>query len=659
MNRKTLAFLFLVVWLFLFTKYPIYAKEIKILEGHKSPISDFVVNNQKNTLVSLDSEGKVKFWSLDSYKVVKDFSIYNAPYFTHIDTSFTTRYIALSGDEVLWVFDTTKGKTILKISGVESRGLFIGGERLLYLRDGYINILDFKKVKLVPDKIEFPYPSPNSIEISPSKEYISFCSENYLMIFDLKSRKIVRKIKGAIDGFSFLGDTKFLYNLDNIIFLSAIDGKPIPILHKEGIEYFSGSPSGKYLLLSTKDDISLYSVENYKLKKIKSREFAPIQKWAFISRDLSAFLVLGSNEITLVSVLDFSAVANLGGYSLPVDKLRFSHSGDFILAGFKDVDNYLFRLYDIRHHVFIENDLFSSCIDFETSRSSDKVALLDSNYDLYIYNLKKLKIEKVIPEVREELLFFRKNLVYTFFGYNNLGIYNIKAGEFSYINLNTMPFFSPWVSEDGRVATLGEDGNIWLYTPHKREVKKVELPDEVKEKLQAEEIGINIPIVIFTKKSKELILSVPFGDKFIVEEIENFKVKNRLEMEGPIIGIIDNDKYYLEEVSLSDTGKTVVNILNKNFKKMKTIEMGDTLISTYDYSNGFLMLGDYGGISKVVRLKDLSTITIRIFADGNWIILNDKGEFSAGEGIEKYLNIDKNEVSKYLKKDVMIDFFKM
>ncbi len=205
---------------------------------------------------------------------------------------------------------------------------------------------------------------------------------------------------------------------------------------------------------------------------------------------------------------------------------------------------------------------------------------------------------------------------------------------------------------------MGEDGNIWIYSKNDQEAKKIILPDEVKEKLQAEEIGITIPTVVFTGKMGELILSIPEEKGFTIEKIENFRSKEKLKMEGPIIGAIEKGKYYLQEVTSEDTGKVVVNILTNRFKKIKTIEMDDALISSYDYAKGFLIIGDYGGTTKIVKLRDMKSLTIKIFADGNWIIMDDKGKFSASEGIEKYLNISKEEVTKHLKKDIMVDFFK-
>ncbi len=657
MKKSIYLFLFLVLFLIFFSNKGI-AKDIEIFEGHRAPISDFTLTSDIRELVSLDSEGKVKFWSLDTYKVIKEFCIYNAPYFTHIDISDTKRYIALSGDEIVWIFDTIKKRVVLKINGTESKGLFIQDEKLLYLRDGYINILDLRDKKHRIKKIRFPYVPPDGIVLSPSKRYLSLYGDSYLIIFDLEKGKIIQKTNGKFIGFSFLGDKRFISYTKGMLLLSDMKGNQVPTLHLEKIEYLKGSPDGKYLFTSSENTLSLYKIEGESLKKLAQKNFGPIQKWIFLKKDISAFLLLGSNEITLVSVYDFSAIANLGGYSLPVDKVKFSHLGNFLLAGLKDGDNYLFRMYSIKNHSFITSDLFSSCIDFEASTTSNKVALLDSNYDLYIYNLKTLKIEKVIPEVREELLLFRKNIVYTFFGYNNLGIYNVENGEFESVNLNTMPFLHPTVSVEGNIATLGEDGNIWIYSKNDQEAKKIILPDEVKEKLQAEEIGITIPTVVFTGKRGELILSIPEEKGFTIEKIENFRSKEKLKMEGPIIGAIEKGKYYLQEVTSEDTGKVVVNILTNRFKKIKTIEMDDALISSYDYAKGFLIIGDYGGTTKIVKLRDMKSLTIKIFADGNWIIMDDKGKFSASEGIEKYLNISKEEVTKHLKKDIMVDFFK-
>ncbi len=657
MRKNVYLFLFLILFLVSSFFNIGSAKEVKILEGHRAPISDFTVTADGRELVSLDSEGKIKFWSLDTYKVIKEFCIYSAPYFTHIDISDTKRYIALSGEEVVWIFDTIKKKVIFKIEGTESKGLFLQDERLIYLRDGYINILNLRDKKYPIKKIRFSYVPPDDIILSPSKRYLSLYGDKYLLIFDLEKEKIIQKINGKFIEFSFLGDKKFISYTKGMLLLYDIKGNEVPILHPENIEYLKGSSNGEYLFISSEDSLSLYKIEKDNLKKLIQKAFGPIQKWIFLKKGISAFLSLGSNEITLVYFHDFSAIANLGGYSLPIDKVRFSYSGHFLLAGLKDGDSYLFRMYNIKHHTFIENDLFSSCIDFEASVTSDKVAILDPNYDLYIYNLKTLKVEKVIPEVREELLLFRKNLIYTFFGYNNLGIYNIENEKFDSINLNTMPFLHPTVSDEGTIATLGEDGNIWIYLKNGHEAKKIELPSEVKEKLQAEEIGITIPTVVFTGKRGELILSIPENDKFTIEKIENFRSKEKLNMEGPIIGTIEKGKYYLQEVTSKSTGKVFINILTNKFKKIKTIKMDDALISSYDYARGFLIIGDYGGTTKIVRLKDMKSLMIRIFADGNWIIMNNEGKFSAGEGIEKYLNMGKEEIAKHLKKNIMVDFF--
>ncbi len=656
MTKYSRSFLLCLI-IFLLSTSLGYGEEIKILEGHRSPISDFCLTYSKNSLISMDSEGKIKFWSLSSYKVTNEFNIYNAPYFTHIDISNSGRYIALSADEVLWVFDILKKSVIKKINGIESMGLFAGGENLLYLRDGYINILDLYKNK--SERIRFAYPPPENISISSSRSYLALWGKGYLIIFDLKEKNIIRKIKKDVLLFSFLGDNKFLFYTENGLFIDNINGKnPVALPDIDNVEYVKGSYDGTKILISTPKNLYIYKIEHGKIKKEISEEFGPIQKWVFTSKNISAFLPLGSNEIVLVSSADLSAIANLGGYSLPVDKIRFSYSGDYLIAGLKDKDTYLLRVYDIKHHTFVENDLFSSCIDFEASTTSEKIAVLDPNYDLYIYNLKNHEVEKLVPEVRDELLLFKKNLIYTFFDYNNLGIYNINNGSFESMNLNSMPFLPPIISPDGTIATLGEDGNVWIYIKGKKP-KKIELPDEVKERLQAEELGITIPEVVFTGKRGELILSIPEENSgFIIEKIENYRSRKKLKLDGPIIGVIEHGKYYLQEVTLPDTGKVVLNLLNTHFKKMKSIEMDDALISSYDYAKGFLIAGDYGGTIKVVKIKTESTLTIKIFNDGNWIIMNNKGEFSAGKGIDKYLDLTPQEISRRYKEGIMEDFFK-
>ena len=324
--------------------------------------------------------------------------------------------------------------------------------------------------------------------------------------------------------------------------------------------------------------------------------------------------------------------------------------------GFKDKESYIIRVYDMQRIRPVESDVFSSLIDFEISKTDDRIGILSPDYELYIYNLRENSVEKVVEDVKEELLLFRKKWVYTFFGYNNLGIYNIDNNSFDNLNLNSMPFLHPTISNSGTIATLGEDGNIWIYTKDKKDAKKIELPDDVKERLQAEELGINIPQVAFTEKKGELLLSIPEGDEFTIEKIENFKSKKKWKAKGPIIGTIDKGKYYLQTVF--NKGKTTLFILDRDFKKIKEIEIGEGLVSSYTYAKGILVVGDYCGNVKFIKIKNMETLVAKVFNDGNWIIINDKGEFFGSKSIDKYLSLTKEELDKRYKKDIMKKFFK-
>lgn len=647
----------LFLFFFLVTTYIGLGKEIKILEGHRAPISDFTIDTTKDTIVSLDYEGKIKLWSLKSYKVLKNFTIYNAPYFTEIDISPSNRYIALSGDEAVWVYDTIKRSVIIKINGIESKGVFINNRYLTYLRDGYINILDINKQKIT-EKIDFPYSPPNFLTLSFNKKFMALCNEEYIIIVDLNHRKIIRKIASEALSFSFLGNNRFIFLSKGKILLDNIKGKRPKSLNLDitNINYISGSPYGERIVVLTNSEIYIYKLKGSTFKKESYKKFGIIQKWLFIDEKRGVFLSIGANQLTIVSVKNLSAISNLGGYALPVDKIRFSHSGKFLAIGLRNEETYLFRICNLKDLSFIKKDFFSSSIDFELSKTKDKVAILDSSYDLYIYNLKTGKVEKIIQDVREELLLYRKDLIYTFFEYSNLGIYNTKDGSFNSVNLNSMPFLRPYISRKGFMAILGEDGNIWIYNEKGENIKKISLPDKVKEKLQAEELGITIPRVVFTNNRGNFILSIPEEDGFFIEKIEHFKVIKKLRLKGSIIGAIDN-KYLLEEV-ISKTGEVIVNLLDNQFKKITSIKMGEGLISSYDYFKNYIVIGDQCGNIKFIRLKDMATLTIKIFSDGNFIIYNDKGEFFAGKGIEKYVELTKNEMQRLYKKDVAKNFFK-
>jgi len=656
---KKFLILFLSLLFLVFTNISAFSEEPKIMEGHRAPISDFTIAQDGKTLISLDSEGKIKFWSLMSYKVIKEYSIYNAPYFLNIDLSQTKKYIALSADEVLWIYDTKKRKVISKINGVESKGVFIGEEKLLYLRDGFINIMPIYKPSDIK-KTRFPYTPPNFIELSPSKKYLALISDDYFIIYDLEDNKILKKKKDKIELFSFIGDTKFIIQTQIGVFLGDIKKKS-PKLIKLNIprsEYLTSSPDGKYVLSSTLKKLYIYEVLKNKLKEKLSQNFDSIQKWIFIDSFRSVFLSIGSNELSVVSTSDLSPIVNLGGYSLPVDKIRFSPSGTFLGIGFRDGDSYYMHVYDLKKCTHIKNELFSCAIDFEFSKTSDKIAILDSDNELFIYNPKEDKVEKFMEDVRERLLLFRKNLIYTFFGYNNLGIYNIKNGNFDSINLNSMPFLYPVVSRKGEIATLGEDGNIWVYTERKCKPKKIVIPSKIKEKLQAEEIGTNIVYIVFTNKEKELIISFPEGESFIMEQIKNFKIIKKQKIKSPIIGEIANGRYLLQEEVSPKTKTVILNILDKNLKKIKTVKMGNALISSYDYTKRILAVGDYGGIVKLVKLKKDEALTMKVFNDGNWIIINNKGEFAAGEGIDKYIDLEKYKLKRCHKEEILRNFFK-
>ncbi len=636
-----------------------FSEELKIMEGHRAPISDFTILQDKKTLVSLDSEGKIKFWSLSSYKVIEEYSVYNAPYFLHIDLSQSKRYIALSGDEILWVYDTKKEEVILKINGVESKGVFIGEENLLYLRDGYINIMPIYKPSNTK-KIKFPYIPPNYIELSPSKKYLALISDDYLIIYNLKNKKIIEKIKNKIDLFSFMGDEKFIIQTQTGVFLGNIKEKSFALvrLNIPHSEYLTCSSDGKYILSSTPKKLYIYESSKNKIKEKLSQNFDSVQKWIFIDDIRSVFLSMGSNELSIISTLDLSPIVNLGGYSLPIDKIQFSPSGTFFGIGFRDGDSYLMYVYNLKKCTHIENEIFSSAIDFEFSKTSDKIAILDPENELFIYNPKTNKIEKYIEDVREKLLLFRKHLLYTFFGYNNLGIYNVKDGSFDSVNLNSMPLLYPVVSRNGDIATLGEDGNVWIYTEKGKKSRKIAIPKEVKDKLQAEEIGINIVYIVFTNKRGNLIISFPEDKNFVMEKIENFKIVKKQKIKSPIIGEINRGTYFIQEEISRKTKGVILNILDKNLKKIKSIKMDNALISSYDYTKKILAIGDYGGTTKIVRLDNKKTLTMKVFNDGNWIIINDKGEFSAGEGIDKYINLKKYGLKRRQKEELLRNFFK-
>ncbi len=655
--RKNIITVIIILCILLYFSSIGLSEPIKIFEGHYSPISDFTITYDKNTLISLDSEGKIKFWSLNSYKVINELHLYNAPYFLSIDVSQSSRYLALSGSEILWIYDVVKKKVISKLNGVESIGLFIGDDTLLYLRDGYINMVTLDD-KALSKKIRFPYTPPDFISVSPLKRFLALGSNEYLMIYDLERGKLIRKIKRDILSFSFLGDKRFIFQAKDGIYIDNINGRTPALLPIKihSISYIEGSPYKKRFVVSTEEKLILYTIEGGKVKEEFSKEFESIQKWIYINDKKSAFLPVGANEIAVVSTPDLSAIANLGGYSLPVDKVEFSPSGRFLALGFKDKESYIIKVYDMQKTQLLESDVFSSLIDFEISKTDDRIGILSPDYELYIYNLKKNSVEKVIEEVKEELLLFRKKWLYTFFGYSNLGIYNIDDGSFDNLNLNSMPFLHPTISNNGTIATLGEDGNIWVYMRGKKNAKKIELPDDVKEKLQAEELGIDLPRVTFTEKRGEILLSIPEENGFTIEKIENFKSKKKWKAKGPIIGTIDGGRYYLQTVF--DKGKTTLFILNRNFKKVKEIEIGEGLISSYTYAKGILVVGDYCGNVKFIKIKNMETLVAKVFNDGNWIIINDKGEFFGSKGIDKYLSLTKEEFDKRYKKDIMKKFFK-
>ena len=125
-----------IVILILFISISIYAENIKIFEGHRSPISDFTLIDNTNQIISIDPEGKIKIWDLNKNKVIKEYYIPNAPYFLSIDISFSQRFIALSGNDIIWIYDIAKKKVIKKIDGVESKGLFTSpDDTMLYLNE--------------------------------------------------------------------------------------------------------------------------------------------------------------------------------------------------------------------------------------------------------------------------------------------------------------------------------------------------------------------------------------------------------------------------------------------------------------------------------------------------------------------------------------------